>query len=108
MREQTKALETGTKAFTDAVRAGDTEKAKSLYAQVRIPWERIEPVAELFPDSDGVIDSRADDFEKKEADPEFTGFHAIEYGLWAQRHHRRGQGRSRSRSPIASTRTSPN
>ena len=83
VREQTKALETGTKAFTDAVRAGDTEKAKTLYAQVRIPWERIEPVAELFPDSDGVIDSRADDFEKREADPEFSGFHAIEYGLWA-------------------------
>ena len=83
VREQTKALENGTKAFTDAVRAGDTEKAKTLYAQVRIPWERIEPVAELFPDSDGVIDSRADDFEKKEADPEFSGFHAIEYGLWA-------------------------
>ena len=81
--EQVQALETGTKAFTDAVRAGDVEKAKSLYAQVRIPWERIEPVAELFPDSDGVIDSRADDFEKKEADPDFTGFHAIEYGLWA-------------------------
>ena len=83
VREQTKALENGTKAFTDAVRAGDTDKAKTLYAQVRIPWERIEPVAELFPDSDGVIDSRADDFEKKEADPEFSGFHAIEYGLWA-------------------------
>jgi len=83
VREQTNALATGTKAFTDAVRAGDTEKAKTLYAQVRIPWERIEPVAELFPDSDGVIDSRADDFEKKEADSEFTGFHAIEYGLWS-------------------------
>jgi len=81
--QQTQELAAGTKAFTDAVRAGDTEKAKSLYAQVRLPWERIEPVAELFPDSDGVIDSRADDFEKKEADPEFTGFHALEYGLWA-------------------------
>jgi iron uptake system component EfeO len=81
--EQTQLLATGTKAFTDAVRAGDPEKAKSLYAQVRAPWERIEPVAELFPDSDGVIDSRADDFEKKEADPAFTGFHALEYGLWA-------------------------
>ena len=81
--EQTQQLATGTKAFTDAVRAGDTEKAKSLYAQVRLPWERIEPVAELFPDSDGVIDSRADDFERKEADPDFTGFHALEYGLWA-------------------------
>ncbi len=49
-----------------------------------MPWEAIEPVAELFPDSDAVIDSRADDFAKAEADPDFTGFHALEYGLWAQ------------------------
>lgn len=81
---QVEALQQGTTAFTDAVRNGDVEAAKALYAQVRIPWEQIEPVAELFPESDGVIDSRADDFELGEADPEFTGFHAIEYGLWAQ------------------------
>ena len=31
-----------------------------------------------------MIDSRADDFDKAEADPDFSGFHAIEYGLWAQ------------------------
>jgi len=84
INEQTQELAKGTKAFTDAVRAGDADKAKELYADTRIPWEEIEPVAELFPDSDGVIDSRADDFEKAEADPAFTGFHALEYGLWAQ------------------------
>jgi iron uptake system component EfeO len=77
-------LQSGVKAFTDAVRAGDTDKAKELYAGARVPWEAIEPVAELFPDSDAVIDSRADDFDGAEADPSFTGFHAIEYGLWAQ------------------------
>ena len=49
-----------------------------------MPWEAIEPVAELFPDSDAVIDSRADDFDQAEADPEFSGFHALEYGLWSQ------------------------
>ena len=80
---QTEALATNTKQFTDAIRAGDVAKAKQLYAQVRVPWEQIEPVAELFPDSDGVIDSRADDFPKAEADPDFTGFHALEYGLFA-------------------------
>jgi iron uptake system component EfeO len=84
VKEQAGALEKGTKEFTDAVRAGDTESAKALYATVRVPWEAIEPVAELFPDSDAVIDSRADDFPKAEADPDFTGFHALEYGLWAQ------------------------
>ena len=82
--EQTQKLTTGTKAFTDAVRAGDVAEAKALYANARVPWEEIEPVAELFPDCDAVIDSRADDFAKAEADPTFTGFHAIEYGLWAQ------------------------
>ncbi len=80
---QTEALATNTKKFTDAVRAGDLDTAKQLYAEVRVPWEQIEPVAELFPDSDGVIDSRADDFPEAEADPDFTGFHALEYGLFA-------------------------
>ena len=77
-------LQTNVQAFTDAVRSGDTEKAKQLYIAARVPWEAIEPVAELFPDSDAVIDSRADDYDKAEADPDFSGFHALEYGLWAQ------------------------
>ena len=29
-------------------------------------------------------DRRADDHEKKEQDPGFTGFHRIEYGLFSQ------------------------
>ena len=48
-------------------------------------YERIEPIAELFSDLDKKIDVRADDFEKKEADPGFTGFHRIEYGLFAKK-----------------------
>ena len=73
-----------TKAFTDAVKAGNLAKAKALYAPTRVSYEKIEPVAELFSDLDGKIDSRADDHEKKEEDPEFTGFHRIEYGLFAK------------------------
>ena len=45
----------------------------------------IEPIAELFNDLDGSIDSRADDHEKKEADDGFTGFHRIEYGLFEKK-----------------------
>ncbi|MFC0217007.1 iron uptake system component EfeO [Pseudochelatococcus lubricantis] len=71
-----------TKAFTDAVKAGDVEKAKALFAPTRVSYEQIEPIAELFSDLDAAIDSRADDHEKAEADPGFTGFHRIEYGLW--------------------------
>jgi iron uptake system component EfeO len=84
INDQVAQLKTNVTAFTDAVRAGDTEKAKSLYIAARVPWEAIEPVAELFPDSDAVIDSRADDYDQAEADPEFSGFHALEYGLWSQ------------------------
>ena len=73
-----------TKTFTDAVKAGDLAKAKALYAPTRVSYEKIEPIAELFSDLDGSIDSRVDDHEKKEEDPEFTGFHRIEYGLFAK------------------------
>ena len=57
VHEQTEAARDGTKQFTDAVRAGDAERPSSSTPQVRVPWEAIEPVAELFPDSDAVIDS---------------------------------------------------
>lgn len=71
-----------TKAFTDAVIAGNVEKAKKLYAPAHVHWERSEPIAELFSDLDKSMDSRADDFEKKEADPQFTGFHRLELALF--------------------------
>ncbi|RPH20346.1 iron uptake system protein EfeO [Buttiauxella warmboldiae] len=72
----------GTKAFTDAVKAGDVEKAKSLYAPTRQYYERIEPIAELFSDLDGSIDAREDDYEQKANDPKFTGFHRLEKALF--------------------------
>ncbi len=79
---ETAELVTGTKAFTDAVKAGDIEKAKSLYASTRQHYERIEPIAELFSDLDGSIDAREDDYEQKAADPKFTGFHRLEKALF--------------------------
>ncbi len=80
--EQTAELVKGTKAFTEAVKAGDIEKAKSLYAPTRQYYERIEPIAELFSDLDGSIDAREDDYEQKAADPKFTGFHRLEKALF--------------------------
>ncbi|HXW29083.1 MAG TPA: iron uptake system protein EfeO [Xanthobacteraceae bacterium] len=74
-----------TKHFAEAVKAGRLEEARKLYAQARRPYERIEPIAELFADLDKSIDARADDFEKKEADPAFIGFHRIEKALFADK-----------------------
>lgn len=80
--QEVAAMVTGTKAFTDAVKAGDIDKAKALYAPTRSHYERIEPIAELFSDLDGSIDAREDDYEKKAADPKFTGFHRLEKALF--------------------------
>ncbi|MBX3538425.1 MAG: iron uptake system protein EfeO [Chelatococcus sp.] len=82
--EKLQKLVADTKTFTDAVKAGNVDKAKSLFAPTRMSYEAIEPIAELFSDLDAAIDSRADDYENGEKNPEFPGFHRIEYGLWEQ------------------------
>ncbi|ABS16561.1 MULTISPECIES: iron uptake system protein EfeO [Brucella/Ochrobactrum group] len=84
VQENLDVLVKDTKAFTDAVKAGDLEKAKELYPSSRVSYEKIEPIAELFADLDASIDSRADDHENGEKSEDFIGFHRIEYGLFAQ------------------------
>ncbi|QEY25339.1 iron uptake system protein EfeO [Neisseria zalophi] len=71
-----------TAAFVAAVKAGEIEKAKSMFADTRSHYERIEPIAELFNELDPAIDAREDDFKAGAKDEAFTGFHRIEYGLW--------------------------
>jgi iron uptake system component EfeO len=82
---EAKALTEATAAFAAAVKANDLATAQKLYAPARQHYERIEPVAELFDDLDKSIDARADDFEKKEEDPTWTGFHRLEKALFADR-----------------------
>lgn len=69
------------KVFTDAVRAGDLKAAQDAYAPSRAPWERIEPLAGLVEEIDGKIDARVDDFSGVD-DPEFTGWHRLEFLLF--------------------------
>lgn len=82
--ERTDQLVQDTTEFVAAIKAGDVAKAQELYAPTRTSYESIEPIAELFADLDVSIDARADDYEAGEKDPAFTGFHAIEYGLWVE------------------------
>jgi iron uptake system component EfeO len=77
-------LRAQTTKFTDAVRAGNVEQAKQLYAPSRTSWERIEPIAGLVSEIDGTVDSRVDDFAGPD-DPKFTGWHRLEYLLWVKR-----------------------
>nr|WP_234974399.1 iron uptake system protein EfeO [Williamsia sterculiae] len=80
VRGQLDGLVAQTTAFTDAVRSGDLDAARSQFGRTRTFYERIEPVAASFPDLDPAIDMRWDDTENG-AQP-FTGFHRIERFLW--------------------------
>jgi len=70
----------GTESFTNAVIAGDIEKAKELYAPARMHYERAEPIAEVFGDLDPKIDARDGDVDEKD----WGGYHRIEQGLWEE------------------------
>ncbi|WP_018598792.1 iron uptake system protein EfeO [Mycobacterium sp. 155] len=80
VNSQTDALVPATEAFAAAVKAKDVAKAKALYPTTRTYYERIEPVAESFPnDLDPRIDLREADLEPGQ---KWTGFHALEKQLW--------------------------
>ena len=83
--EQLDELASQTQTFTDAVKRGDLATAKKLYAPTRVYYESIEPIAELFSDLDASIDSRVDDHEKGVKAEDFTGFHRLEYSLFAEK-----------------------
>ena len=79
---QAEALIEKTKEFVAAVKAGATEKAKTLFPVARTYWERIEPVAEVFGDLDPLTDGREPDAKAEGRD--FTGWHRIEKQLWVE------------------------
>ncbi len=78
VERNTAELVARTTQFAAAVEAADAAEAKRLYAGARVPYERIEPVAESFGDLDPRIDAREGDVPAKD----FGGFHRIEKALW--------------------------
>ncbi|MCQ1951559.1 EfeM/EfeO family lipoprotein [Arthrobacter sp. zg-Y859] len=80
VKDQAAQLVEGTGEFAAAFAAGDEDTARTLYPQVRMHWERIEPVAESFGDLDPILDAREADLEEGD---EFTGWHRAEKDLWA-------------------------
>ncbi|WP_245415016.1 iron uptake system protein EfeO [Aureimonas flava] len=71
-------------ALDEAIRAGDLAKARGLYSQARAPYLRLAPVASRIADLANAIDPVAAYLGGREADRGFTGFHRLEYGLFAQ------------------------
>ncbi|MDG4665914.1 iron uptake system protein EfeO [Mycobacterium sp. 236(2023)] len=80
VNSQVEALVPAVESFAAAVKAGDVEGAKAQFPTSRTYYERIEPVAESFPDDlDPRIDLREADLEPG---MKWTGFHALEKQLW--------------------------
>ena len=77
---QSELLVGRTEEFVAAVKAGNVKEAKKLYAPSRVPWERIEPIAEKF----GTLDPEVDAREGDVPDKRWTGFHRIEKALWVE------------------------
>jgi iron uptake system component EfeO len=90
LEKNTTKLVAATASFVNAVEQGDLEEARALYAPARVPYERIEPVAESFGDLDPRIDARENDVPKGR----WGGFHRIEKALWEE-------GTTKGMKPVA-------
>ena len=82
VRTQVASLTAGTAALDKAIKSGNVKASQVAYDNVRPYYERIEPVAESFVNLDAAIDSRA---TPKIPITKITGFHRIEYGLFAKK-----------------------
>ncbi len=82
VEDQTDQLVAMTAKFVAAYKAGKDDEARALYPVARMPWERIETVAESFGDLDPKLDLREADLEPGQ---KWTGWHRIEKDLWPAR-----------------------
>lgn len=76
---QVESLVTAVAALKVAVDSGDVEASQKAYAAARPFYERIEPVAESFPELDPALDLRVADVEPGTP---WTGFHPLEKDLF--------------------------
>jgi iron uptake system component EfeO len=79
VKDQSQQLVGATTTFTTAYKAGQDDRARELFPEARMHWERIETVAESFGDLDPKMDLREADLEPGQ---KWTGWHRIEKDLW--------------------------
>ena len=82
VQDQTDQLLEKTTQFVAAYKSGDDDAARTLYAEARTHWERVETVAESFGDLDPKMDAREADLEPGD---KWTGWHLLEKDLWPTR-----------------------
>jgi iron uptake system component EfeO len=73
-------------ALVDALQAdiaaNDIGKAKTDWIAAHVEYERLGAAYGAFGDLDGEINGLPEGLPKGTADPDWTGFHRVEYGLW--------------------------
>ncbi|WP_233574142.1 EfeM/EfeO family lipoprotein [Amycolatopsis panacis] len=75
-------LVAGVTKLTDAVHGGDRAASESAWLTAHLTYERLGAAYNAFGDSDSAINGTTDGLPGGVADPGFTGFHRLEYGLW--------------------------
>lgn len=83
VKEQAETLVGLTRALAKAIRQGELNDAQMLYPSAHRFLARLAPISGSFGDLNESMDARADDYAGQETDPAFSGFHRIEYGLFA-------------------------
>ena len=79
VEEQIDKLLTDTEGFVQLLKDGKLEEAKKAYPLIRMSYERSEPIAESFGESDVKIDFRlADYLDENKTEEGWSGFHRIE------------------------------
>ena len=82
---QVDQLLTDTEKFAGVLKEGKLDEAKKMYPLIRMSYERSEPIAESFGESDVKIDFRlADYLDENKTEEGWSGFHRIEKIMWEQ------------------------
>lgn len=85
VEEQIDMLLKDTENFAQLLKAGKLDEAKKAYPLIRMAYERSEPIAESFGESDIKIDYRLADFKEEfKTEEGWKGFHRIEKILWEE------------------------
>ncbi|GHB24060.1 multidrug DMT transporter permease [Salinicola rhizosphaerae] len=75
-------LQAGAKALAAAIDSGDLERAKAAYDAARRADMHLAMPIGLFSDLDQRLNARAEDFARRDQDPDFAGFHRLAIGLF--------------------------
>lgn len=85
VEEQIDMLLKDTENFAQLLKDGKQDEAKKAYPLIRMAYERSEPIAESFGESDIKIDYRLADFKEEfKTEEGWKGFHRIEKILWEE------------------------